>query len=201
MEIKLNVVDNNSEVRVRPSTKDIVPAKPNSGIDNARYEALVNKERQERIAADEALQRQITENKINFIPLDSYITHTTSYQKEGVLPQELLVYLRNNKLNKVILGNKVYYLAVKDGNTQQYFSNTSGDIPGEPNFNKVNVNLETGEFIVKDTWLDAQAKAAQQHIDNREIHITPEERLFWNSKLNCEDTVSKETETLILNRN
>ena len=37
MPIKLNVVDNNSEVRL----------KPDCGIDNARYEALVNKERQE----------------------------------------------------------------------------------------------------------------------------------------------------------
>ena len=201
MPIKLNVVDNNSEVRVKPKSNDEVRLKPDCGIDNARYEALVNKEKQDRIAADEALQKQITDNKINFIPLDSYITVVTSYQKEGVLPQELLVYLRNNKLNKVILGNKVYYLAVKDGNTQQYFSNTSGDIPGEPNFNKVNVNLETGEFIVKDTWLDAQAKAAQQHMDNREIHITAEERVFWNNKLNCDDNVSEETETLILNRN
>ena len=72
MPVKLNIVDNNSEVRVKPKSNDEVRLKPDCGIDNARYEALVNKERQERIAADEILQRQITENKINFIHICYY---------------------------------------------------------------------------------------------------------------------------------
>lgn len=199
MPVKLNIVDNNSEVRVKPKSNDEVRLKPDCGIDNARYEALVNKERQERIAADEILQRQITENKINFIPLDSYITEQTSYQKSGVLPESILLFLRSNRLNKVVLGNKIYYLSIKDGNIQQYFSNTSDSIPNEPNFNRVDLNTDTGEFIIKDSWLDAQMKKAINHMNDTNIHITPEERVFWNNKLNCEDEVSGEE--LILNRN
>ena len=199
MPVKLNIVDNNSEVRVKPKSNDEVRLKPDCGIDNARYEALVNKERQERIAADEILQRQITENKINFIPLDSYITEQTSYQKSGVLPESILLFLRSNRLNKVVLGNKIYYLSIKDDNIQQYFSNTSNNIPNEPNFNRVDLNTDTGEFIIKDSWLDAQMKKAINHMNDTNIHITPEERVFWNNKLNCEDEVSGEE--LILNRN
>lgn len=195
MPIKLNIVDNNSEVRVKPKSNDEVRLKPDCGIDNARYEALVNKEKQERIAADEVLQRQITENKINFIPLDSYITEQTSVQKSGVLPESILLFLRSNRLNKVVLGNKIYYLSIKNGNIQQYFSNTSNNIPNEPNFNRVDLNIDTGEFTIKDTWLDAQMK---NHMNDTNIHITPKERVFWNNKLNCEDEVSGEE--LILNR-
>lgn len=192
MPIKLNVVDNNSSVRVKPKSNDEVPVKPNCGIDNARYEALVNKERQERIAADEALQAQIDDNKINFIPLDDYIIIDRPQQKEGIIPENILVYLRNNKLNKVILGNKIYYLSVRDGNTQQYFSNTSNNIPGEPNLNRVDLNIETGEFVIKDTWLDAKMKLAIDHINNQDIHVTLDDKLRWNNKLNCEDEISEE---------
>jgi len=199
MPIKLDVVDNNSEVRVKVKSKDEVRLKPDCGIDNARYEALVNKERQERIAADEILQRQITDNKINFIPLDSYITEQTSYQKSGVLPESILLFLRSNRLNKVVLGNKIYYLSIKNGNIQQYFSNTSNNIPNEPNFNRVDLNIDTGEFTIKDTWLDAQMKLAIEHINNQDIHVTLDDKLRWNNKLNCEDEVSGEE--LILNRN
>ena len=206
MPIKLNVVDNNSSVRVKPKSDNEVPVKPNCGIDNARYEALVNKERQERIAADEALQAQIDENKINFIPLDNYITVDRPQQKEGIIPENILVYLRNNKLSKVILGNKIYYLSVRDGNIQQYFSNTSNNTSDKPNLNRVDLNIKTGEFIIKDTWLDAQMKLAINHINNSDIHITPNERLFWNTKLNCADKISDDPEdenyeNWILNRN
>lgn len=199
MPIKLNVVDNNSSVRVKHQSKDEVRLKPDCGIDNARYEALVNKERQERIAADEALQKQITDNKINFIPLDNYITEETSYQKIGVIPEIILQHLRNNKINKLLLGNKIYYLSIKDGNIQQYFSNTTDTVQGEPNFNNVDLNIETGEFTIIDSWLDAQMKSAIAHMKNKNIHLQPGEREFWNNKLNCEDEVSGEE--LILNRN
>lgn len=38
-----------------------------------------------------------------------------------------------------------------------------------------------------------------EHINDTERHITEEERLFWNNKVNCQDSVVNET--LILNRN
>lgn len=39
----------------------------------------------------------------------------------------------------------------------------------------------------------------EEHIKNSGMHITGEERIFWNNKLNCEDEV--DGEVLILNRN
>lgn len=36
------------------------------------------------------------------------------------------------------------------------------------------------------------------HIANTSLHITQQERIFWNNKINCEEEVSEET--LILNR-
>lgn len=38
----------------------------------------------------------------------------------------------------------------------------------------------------------------QYHINNTAIHVTPEEKNFWNNKINCDDEVSGET--LRLNR-
>lgn len=38
-----------------------------------------------------------------------------------------------------------------------------------------------------------------QHINNTTIHITNEEREFWNNKINCRDTVISETLFLIRN--
>lgn len=177
MPIKVDIVDNNSSVRVKPHSKNDIPVRPDDRTNNARLEALIEREKQERIAADEALQRQIDENKINFIPLDNYITEETPYIKEGILPEIILKYLKNNQLNKIVLGNKVYYLSIKDGNIQQYFSNTSSSISGEPNFNRVDLNIKTGEFIIKDTWLDEQVKLAQRHRADTEVHIQPGERL------------------------
>ena len=45
------------------------------------------------------------------------------------------------------------------------------------------------------------AKDLLQHINNRSIHVTPEERAFWNSKLNVTDIEEVVKEALIFNRN
>ena len=39
------------------------------------------------------------------------------------------------------------------------------------------------------------------HINNLAVHVTAEEKEFWNRKLNVTDTQEVEGETLIFNRN
>lgn len=46
---------------------------------------------------------------------------------------------------------------------------------------------------------DDLSKALIEHINNNAIHITEQERIKWNNKLNCQDVV--QNETLMLNRN
>ena len=158
MAIKLNVVDNNSEVRVKPSTKDIVPAKPNSGIDNARYEALVNKERQERIIADEILQN--TKQDLGYISVEPYLV---SGQPYGIFSEEILEKLKKYLVNKISLGNYIYSLSVSNGNLKTYFC-ARGDIL----VNKIDVNFETGVFRL---------------IQANEHMVTQEQIDFWNNKV------------------
>jgi len=68
MPVRLDVHDNNSSVPLKPYDNNTeVRLKPNSGVDSARWNALIKKEKEERIAADENLQEQITENKIECI--------------------------------------------------------------------------------------------------------------------------------------
>lgn len=158
MAIKLNVVDNNSEVRVRPSTKDVVPAKPNSGIDNARYEALVNKERQERIAADELLQS--TKQDLGYIPVEPYLVEGQVY---GIFPEAVLEKLKKYLVNKISFGNYIYSLSVSNGNLKTYFC-ARGDIA----VNKIDVNFSTGVFTLV---------RANEHM------VTEEQMRFWDNKV------------------
>lgn len=46
---------------------------------------------------------------------------------------------------------------------------------------------------------DDNVELLLDHINNRTVHITQEERIFWNNKLNCENHINDQT--LILNRN
>lgn len=41
--------------------------------------------------------------------------------------------------------------------------------------------------------------ALDEHIHNTDIHVTPEQKTFWNNKLNYQ--ADEQTETLVLNRN
>lgn len=45
------------------------------------------------------------------------------------------------------------------------------------------------------------ARLLMQHINNRNIHVTPEEKAFWNNKLNVTDTKEVVGESLVFNRN
>ena len=71
-----------------------------------------------------------------------------------------------------------------------------------------NIKIGTGNAYVQDlAFVDQKTREIlMEHINNQEIHTTLQEKLFWNNKLNTDDSYDilhgeLEDETLILNRN
>lgn len=71
-----------------------------------------------------------------------------------------------------------------------------------------NIKIGTGNAYVQDLGFvdDATRAMLLEHIHNQEIHTTLAEKLFWNNKLNMDDSEDiihgeLSDETLILNRN
>lgn len=71
-----------------------------------------------------------------------------------------------------------------------------------------NIKIGTGNAYVQDLgFVDEKTRdMLLEHINNQEVHTTLAEKLFWNNKLNCDDSddiIHGELvdETLILNRN
>ncbi len=71
-----------------------------------------------------------------------------------------------------------------------------------------NIKIGTGNAYVQDLAFvdEATRELLLDHIRNQEIHTTLQEKLFWNNKINVDDTDEQvtgelEDETLILNRN
>lgn len=71
-----------------------------------------------------------------------------------------------------------------------------------------NIKIGTGNAYVQDLGFvdDATRAMLLEHIRNQEIHTTLAEKLFWNNKLNMDDSEDiihgeLSDETLILNRN
>ena len=71
-----------------------------------------------------------------------------------------------------------------------------------------NIKIGTGNAYVQDlAFIDEQTKEIlMQHINNQNIHVTLQDKLFWNNKINIDDAYAQihqelEDETLIFNRN
>lgn len=71
-----------------------------------------------------------------------------------------------------------------------------------------NIKIGTGNAYVQDlAFVDEQTKAIlMEHINNQNIHVTLQDKLFWNNKVNIDDAYAQihqelEDETLIFNRN
>lgn len=94
------------------------------------------------------------------------------------LEGELIVYNDYATIRKVVNGNEqdVVVPAIKIGDGRAYVQ----DLPF--------VNDELRDQILN-------------HINNPEIHVTMAEKLFWNNKLNVNDSSEVVDEALIFNRN
>lgn len=71
-----------------------------------------------------------------------------------------------------------------------------------------NIKIGTGNAYVQDlAFVDEKTRdILLQHINNQNIHVTLAEKMFWDNKINVDDTEEQitgelEEETLILNRN
>ena len=71
-----------------------------------------------------------------------------------------------------------------------------------------NIKIGTGNAYVQDlAFVDEKTRdILMEHINNHDIHVTLQEKLFWNNKINVDDAQEQisgelEDETLILNRN
>lgn len=71
-----------------------------------------------------------------------------------------------------------------------------------------NIKIGTGNAYVQDlAFVDQKTREIlMEHINNQEIHTTLQEKLFWNNKINVDDSEDilvgeLSDETLILNRN
>ena len=71
-----------------------------------------------------------------------------------------------------------------------------------------NIKIGTGNAYVQDlAFVDQKTRdILMEHINNYDVHVTLQEKLFWNNKINVDDAQEQisgelEDETLILNRN
>lgn len=94
------------------------------------------------------------------------------------LEGELIVYNDYATIRKIVNGNEqdVVVPAIKIGDGRAYVQ----DLPF--------VNDDLRDQILN-------------HINNPEIHVTMAEKLFWNNKLNVDDSSEVVNEALIFNRN
>lgn len=65
------------------------------------------------------------------------------------------------------------------------------------------VKIGSGNSYVQDLAFitDAEADSLLSHINNTTVHITTAERLYWNNKINIDDSEEVVEETLVMNRN
>ncbi len=71
-----------------------------------------------------------------------------------------------------------------------------------------NIKIGTGNAYVQDlAFVDEKTRdILMAHIQDHDIHVTLQEKVFWNNKINVDDAAEQvsgelENETLILNRN
>ena len=71
-----------------------------------------------------------------------------------------------------------------------------------------NIKVGTGNAYVQDlAFVDEKTRSIlMEHINNHDIHVTLQEKVFWNNKINIDDAYAQihhelEDETLIFNRN
>ena len=151
----------------KESTGGMTPTKSGHNADVNRLRALIKKEENERKAEDNNLQKQIDTKQENI----KFITVT---ELEGTLDEEMLNLLIENKINRLVYGDLIYYLSIVEEDIRKYFSKIQSSV-----YNEIDVNVETGDYHI----ISKSDPLVQEHIDNIVIHITQEEREFWNNKV------------------
>ena len=111
----------------------------------------------------------------------------------------------NNAIGFIPLPGEV--IVYEDYETKTYTVEEYGEIVTKT-ANIPNIKIGTGNAYVQDlAFVDEKTRdILMEHIRNHDIHVTLQEKLFWNNKINVDDAEEQisgelEDETLILNRN
>ena len=151
----------------------------------------------------------------NFIPLRGeaiiYLadsTHPFSRLKvgDGTTPVIDLPFIDANSIN----GVNIQVKTVEEWNNNLNYTPFAGEIDIYLNYKYIIKNetqigvsgIKIGDgnsYLVDLPFLGEVEEIFYDHINNNTVHITAEERQFWNNKLNCENQIIEET--LFLTRN
>ena len=111
----------------------------------------------------------------------------------------------NNAIGFIPLPGEV--IVYEDYETKTYTVEEYGETVTKT-ANIPNIKIGTGNAYVQDlAFVDEKTRdILMEHIRNHDIHVTLQEKLFWNNKINVDDAEEQisgelEDETLILNRN
>lgn len=184
MPIKVDIVDNSTQVKVKQKSTQDVHVKSNCDIKEHVLDSKIEQEIKDRREADAYLQYEIdninAQGKIHFI---------TVYTATGTFSTEVLNLLISDRLNKLVYLDNIYSLSMKDNRYWRYMGDTT-----DPNtLNTIVVDTVTGEW----TYSSIGNAVLQNHIADNNRHLREGEREFWNNKLNFE----ADGELLEFNRN
>lgn len=171
MPVPIKVRDNTNTIKVKVKDKSSeVSLNCDCDIKEKALDSKITKEREERIAADEELEKQINNKQdiIQFVNIDS---------ESGTLPESMLKLLKDNNTNRLTYNNVIYYMSLKYGNVKKYFSRAAN-----VELNEIDLNINTGDYIVISS-IDA---ALQKHINNKVIHVSQLDRDRWDNKVNAQ---------------
>lgn len=184
MAIKVNVHSNSSAINVNPKSNKPVGVSGSSSTQDIILENKLKVETAERIAADERLQAEIDtkQDTVEFIFIPNL---------SGVLEESKLNLLIDNQVNRLVFGNRVYYLSLRSGSIRKYFSTNQSS-----SFNEIDIDLSTGEYQVIST-MDV---IIAEHLANSSAHVSDQDRTFWNNKVTAAID-SENVENLILTKN
>ncbi len=122
----------------------------------------------------------------------------------------------NDDLKKLQIGNVFYNAEVVHINTENYWNSVptlvskeghiyvySDHSQGENNVNIPAVKVGDGtSYLIDMPFVESNYTELTEHINNSHIHITDNERLFWNNKIRCNDaSLIQGGETLIFTTN
>lgn len=84
------------------------------------------------------------------------------------------------------------------------YKTTRKEIDGEmTNVHIPGIKIGDGQTYVQDLpFVDTELRdRLMDHINNQDLHVTLQEKLFWNNKLNVDDTSEVVDTALVFNRN
>ena len=153
---------------------------------------------------------------INFIPLKGEAiiysadsTHPFSRLKvgDGMTPVIDLPFINASSINGINIqaktiqewNNKINYIPAA-GQIMVYLIYKSIQKDEQTEIGVAGLKIGDGSsYLIDLPFLGEIDQSFYDHLNNTAIHITNEERQFWNNKINCEDFIIEET--LFLTRN